>query len=69
LAEDECDTQLLAVVRAMWQRVGEQLRIVTPGQNAKRGLFGVLDARTGAWFYHVTERKRSRESSSFSSTS
>jgi transposase len=42
IAEDEADAQLLPILRAMWQRVGEQMRIPTPGQNAKRGIFGAL---------------------------
>ncbi|MDQ1301224.1 MAG: family transposase [Chloroflexota bacterium] len=61
IAEDECDVHLLAVLRAMWQRQGEQVRIPTPGQNAKRGVFGACDLRTGRWFYQLTERKRSVE--------
>jgi len=61
LAEDESDVQLLPLLRAMWQRVGQQSRIPTPGQNAKRGVFGALNLRTGAWFYHLTARKRSVE--------
>jgi transposase len=61
LAEDECDMHLLAVVRAMWQRVGRQLRILTPGKNYKRGVFGALNLRTGEWFYQLTDRKRSVE--------
>lgn len=61
LAEDECDMHLLAVLRAMWQRVGRQLRILTPGQNHKRGVFGALNLRTGEWFYQLTDRKRSVE--------
>jgi putative transposase len=61
IAEDEVEVQLLAVVRSMWQRIGEQKRIPTPGQNAKRGVFGGLNLRTGEWFYHITPRKRSVE--------
>jgi transposase len=61
IAEDECDLHLLAVVRAMWQRIGTQTRIPTPGQNAKRGVFGFLNLRTGEWFYHLTEHKRGTE--------
>jgi transposase len=59
LAEDEADQQLLPVLRAMWQRVGTQVRIPTPGQNAKRGVFGALNVRTGEWFYQLTAHKRS----------
>jgi transposase len=65
VAEDECDMHLLAVVRAMWQRLGQQLRIATPGQNAKRGVFGALNLRTGQWHYHLTERKRGVEFMAF----
>jgi len=61
IALDECDLHLLPILRAMWQRLGQQLRIVTPGQNAKRGVFGALNLRTGEWFYHLTDRKRSVE--------
>ena len=61
IAEDEVDVHLLAVVRSMWQRLGEQKRIPTPGQNAKRGVFGGLNLRTGEWFYRITPRKRSVE--------
>lgn len=59
IAEDEADQQLLPILRAMWQRVGTQVRIPTPGQNAKRGVFGALNVRTGAWLYQLTPHKRS----------
>jgi len=68
IAEDECDVQLLAVLRAMWQRKGEQACIPTPGQNAKRGVFGACDLRTGRWFYQLTARKRSVEFIAFLGT-
>jgi transposase len=61
MASDECDLHLLPVLRAMWQRVGQQVRLITPGQNAKRGVFGTLNLRTGEWFYQLTDRKRSVE--------
>jgi transposase len=61
LAEDECDMHLLPVLRAMWQRIGQQLRILTPGKNYKRGVFGALNLRTGEWLYHLTNRKRGVE--------
>jgi transposase len=43
---DECDLQLLPVVRALWMK-GRRVRVPTPGQNAKRALFGALDAASG----------------------
>jgi hypothetical protein len=61
IAEDECDVHLLPILRAMWQRRGEQRRLITPGQNRKRGIFGALNLRTGEWLYHVTDRKRGVE--------
>ena len=61
IAEDEAEVHRLAVVRSMWQRIGEQKRIPTPGQNAKRGVFGGLNLRTGEWFYHITAHKRGVE--------
>jgi putative transposase len=61
IAEDECDLHLLPILRAMWQRLGEQQRLITPGQNRKRGVFGALNLRTGERVYHLTERKRSVE--------
>src|SRR5947209_15959464 len=54
---DECDLQLLPVVRAMWMK-GPRVRIPTPGQNVKRTIFGALDARTGALHQLIRPRKR-----------
>jgi transposase len=65
IAADESDSQLLAVVRAMWQRIGEQVRIVTPGGSGKRAVFGALNLRTGEWWYQVTARKRGVEMIAF----
>ena len=61
IAEDEADSQLLPILRAMWQRVGEQVRIPTPGQNAKRGIIGALNLRTGEWFYQLAAHKRTAD--------
>ena len=58
VAVDECDIHLLPPIRAMWQRIGTQVRLPTPGQNAKRPIFGGLDVRTGQWFYRLTDHKR-----------
>ena len=68
IAEDESDVSLLAVIRAMWQQKGEQRRVDTPGKNAKRGVFGALNLRTGQWHYQVTERKRGVEFIAFLSS-
>jgi len=54
---DESELQLLPLVRAMWMR-GPRVRVPTPGQNAKRTIFGALDARTGALHHLFRPRKR-----------
>jgi transposase len=57
---DECDLHLLPVIRACWMK-GPRLRVPTPGQNAKRALFGALDARTGQVHHLVRPRKRAAQ--------
>lgn len=52
---DECDLHLLPIVRAMWMK-GRRVRVPTPGQNAKRGFFGALDAVTGQ--IHAVDQER-----------
>jgi transposase len=53
---DECELQLLPVVRAMWMK-GPRVRVPTPGTNARRAIFGALDARSGALHHAVRPRK------------
>lgn len=57
---DECDLQLLPVVRAMWMK-GPRVRVPTPGQNQKRAIFGALDARTGVLHHLIRSRKRAAD--------
>lgn len=57
---DECDLHLLPVIRACWMK-GPRLRVPTPGQNAKRALFGALDARTGRLHHLIRPRKRAAQ--------
>jgi transposase len=54
---DECDLHLLPVIRACWMK-GPRPRVPTPGQNAKRAVFGALDARTGRLHHLIRPRKR-----------
>ena len=61
IAADECEMQLLPLLRAMWHRRGQQPQVVTPGQNRKRPIFGGVNLRTGAWHYQLTSRKRGVE--------
>jgi hypothetical protein len=42
---------LLPVLRATWHRRGEQPKVLTPGKNQKRPVFGSVNLRTGAWHY------------------
>jgi transposase len=65
VAVDECDCHLLAVVRAMWQHIGEQLRLPTPGQNRRRSIFGGLNLRTGQWHYQLSAHKRTADFTAF----
>ena len=58
VAVDECDFHLMPPLRAMWQHIGHPERLPTPGQNAKRPVFGGFDIRTGQWFYRLTSHKR-----------
>ena len=60
LSLDECDLHLLPVIRACWMK-GPRKRVPTPGQNAKRALFGALNARTGRLHHLVRPRKRAAQ--------
>ena len=53
---DECDLHLLPVIRAMWMK-GKQVRVPTPGQNARHAFFGALDAQTGVLHWVDHDRK------------
>ena len=57
---DECELQLLPVIRAAWMK-GARARVPTPGQNAKRAIFGALDARTGVLHHLIRPRKRAAD--------
>ena len=54
---DECELQLLPVIRPRWMK-GPRLRVPTPGQNVKRAVFGALEARTGRLHHLIRPRKR-----------
>lgn len=61
IAADECEVHLLAVLRAMGQRIGQQLRLPTPGHNQRRSVFGGLNVRTGQWHYRLADHKRTAD--------
>lgn len=59
LAEDECHLDLLPWVRATWILRGERQRVMTPGQNQRRSLFGAVNLGTGKWCVRVARRANS----------
>ena len=68
LYADESRVQTLPLLRAMWQWVGQQIRIPTPGSNTTRALFGALNIRTGAWHYQVHRRMKKEDFIAFLSS-
>ena len=58
---DASRVQLLPLVRAMWQWVGQQVRIPTPGNNDSRTLLGALNIDTGRWDYLVRLHARTED--------
>jgi transposase len=51
LYADASDHHLLAVLRSMWMRRGQQVRVATPPKNGHWALFGALNVQTGAFFW------------------
>lgn len=56
LYADASDHHLLAVVRSMWQRLGQQGRIATPPRNGHWALFGSLHLGTGQFLWQAYEK-------------
>lgn len=50
---DASDQHLLAVLRAMWMRVGQQVRVATPPRNGHWTLFGSLNVQTGRFLWQA----------------
>jgi transposase len=50
---DTSDQHLLAVLRAMWMRVGQQVRVATPPRNGKWSVFGSLNFWTGLFLWQA----------------
>jgi transposase len=59
LAEDEAHVNLLPWLRSTWIVLGERLKVMTPGTNQKRSVFGAVELVTGRWLYHIAERANS----------
>jgi len=56
LYADASDHRLLAVVRAMWMRRGQQVRVATPPHNGHWTLFGSLDVLTGVFLWQAYQQ-------------
>lgn len=57
--EDEVDIHLNPKIGLDWMVMGQQKEVVTPGQNVKRYIAGVIDAVTGHLIWVAGERKTS----------
>jgi hypothetical protein len=56
LAEDETHLHLLPWVRATCIPHGTRQRVMTPGQNRRRSIFGAVDLHSGRFFYRVARK-------------
>jgi transposase len=56
LAEDETHLNLLPWVRSTWIVKGARQRVLTPGRNRRRTIFGAVDLHSGRWLYQVTRK-------------
>jgi len=65
LIEDETDIRLFPILRRMWQRINEQVRLQAPLQNEKRTVFGTINIHTGEVFHRIFSRKRTLEMIAF----
>ena len=66
LCEDESTFRLLPLIRSMWMKVGQQLRIVVPSSwNKCFRIFGALNIRTGEWHYSIFDKACSSQFISF----
>lgn len=65
LVEDETDIRLFPVLRRMWMRIGQQVRLIAPMKNQCRTIFGSIEINTGEVFYRSYARKRTLEMISY----
>jgi transposase len=57
LYQDETTFRLLPLVRRMWMKLNEQVRIITPsGWNRRFSVFGALNAKSGKFSYEFFDR-------------
>jgi transposase len=65
LAEDETHLNLLPWVRATWIANGAHQRVMTPGSNRRRTIFGAVDLASGRFLYQVTRKAISASFTAF----
>jgi len=65
LVEDETDIRLFPVLRRMWMRIGQQVKLIAPMQNQCRTIFGAIEINSGEVFYRTYPRKRTVEMISY----
>jgi transposase len=56
LAEDEAHLNLLPWVRSTWILKGSRQRVMTPGTNRRRSIFGAVDLASGRFLYQVARK-------------
>jgi transposase len=56
LAEDETHLNLLPWVRSTWVARGTRQRVMTPGKNRRRTIFGAIDLASGRFLYQVCRK-------------
>jgi transposase len=56
LAEDETHVNLLPWVRSTWVARGTRQRVMTPGTNRRRTIFGAVDLASGHFCYQVCRK-------------
>jgi hypothetical protein len=65
LAEDETHVNLLPWVRASWVVRGTRQRVMTPGTNRRRTIFGAVDLHSGRFLYQVCRKAVSASFTAF----
>ena len=65
LAEDETHLHLLPWVRATWILTGQRQRVMTPGKNRRRTIFGAVDVASGRFLYQVCRKAVSASFTAF----
>jgi transposase len=65
LAEDETHINLLPWIRATWIANGCRQRVMTPGTNRRRTIFGAVELATGRFCYQISRKAVSASFTAF----